>query len=161
MPNVIPFVRSRAPGLPVYALIALQYIGLREVPGDKHNPEIVTMHDACDAGGVDGDGELPDEVSWCSSFINWIMLLAGLQGTRNKAARSWLKWGKAVDIMDASPGNIIVFWRVSISDWRGHVAIFLGWTPHGNAIVLGANQGNAVSIKIYPAGQILGVRMAA
>ena len=36
-----------------------------------------------------------DETPWCSSFVNWVMIQAGRQGTNNALAKSWINWGSA------------------------------------------------------------------
>ena len=61
-------------------------IGVTEDPQPGHdNPRIRLYH------GTTSGGAMPDEVAWCSSFVNFCVEQAGLSGTDSKAARSWLK----------------------------------------------------------------------
>jgi uncharacterized protein (TIGR02594 family) len=103
------------------------------------NPELEKYHGS--AVGVS-----PDDVPWCSSFVNWCLGRAFLTGTNNRAARSWHRWGCGTD----SPvrGDIAVFIRKDAS-WKGHVGFY--WEDDGRFVsVLGGNQSNAVSISAFP-----------
>jgi uncharacterized protein (TIGR02594 family) len=106
---------------------------------NQPNPEIEKYH-------ATTDGVAPDDIGWCSSFVNWCVRQAGMQGTDNKAARSWHKWGTPTE----SPhrGDIVVFRRKD-SSWKGHVGFY--WEDAGDSIrVLGGNQSNSVRISRYP-----------
>jgi uncharacterized protein (TIGR02594 family) len=136
---------GRAPWMPY----ALNELGQREIPGDQDNPRIVEYHAA-----TEGGGRAKDETAWCSSFANWSLDQVHVEGTRSKAARSWLKWGRPCDPF---PGCVVVFWRKSRVGLYGHVAFYVG-THERDTIVLGGNQGNCVSIKPYPTRRVLGYR---
>jgi uncharacterized protein (TIGR02594 family) len=126
-------------------------IGVSEDPRPGHdNPRIVMYH-ATTIGGA-----MPDEVSWCSSFVNYCVEMAGQRGTDSKVARSWLRWGADVT---ANPheGDIIVFWTDRPDGWQGHVGFFVGFEAQ-DALVLGGNQFDAVCIIRYPRNQILSIR---
>ncbi len=97
-----------------------------------------------------------DEISWCSSFVNWCFWKNNLQGTKSAAARSWATWGFAVK--DPLPGCVAVFWRGTKDGWQGHVGFFFGLNADKDIIVLGGNQNNQVSIQVYPKNQLLGYR---
>lgn len=43
-------------------------------------------------------GPSPDTVSWCSAFANFCIDKAGLHGTGNAMARSWLHWGVHTEV---------------------------------------------------------------
>lgn len=119
---------------------------VREVPGDKDNPRIVEYHATTTLRATD------DETPWCSSFVNWCVIQAGLRGTNSAMARSWLKWGR-----ECGPtlGAVVVLSRGEPP--AGHVGFFVGqrW---GRVFVIGGNQGNAVSVARYPADRVLGYR---
>lgn len=114
--------------------------GVREYAGPcARNPEIEKYLFA--TGGV-----APDDIPWCSSFVNWCAEMSGLEGTENKAARSWHQWG--TNTKDPARGDIVVFRRRD-SSWKGHVGFF--WDDAGAHVnVLGGNQSNAVSISAFP-----------
>jgi len=90
--------------------------------------------------------------------VNWVALKAGLNGSKQANARSWLLFGMNVDTAP-EPGDVVVFWRGSRDSWLGHVGFFLGFSKNGQRIYcLGGNQGNQVSVSAYPAENLLGFR---
>ncbi|WP_011580275.1 MULTISPECIES: TIGR02594 family protein [Chelativorans] len=120
-------------------------------PG-RDNPRI-RMYHATTIGGAE-----PDEVAWCSSFVNYCVEQAGGIGTDSKAARSWLNWGSEVRAGDWRVGDIIVFWRTSINSWKGHVGFLVGYDGD-RSLVLGGNQSNRLCVDDpYPFSQVLSVR---
>jgi len=114
--------------------------GVQEYPGPhESNPEIEKYHAAT-------DGVQPDDIAWCSSFVNWCVRQSGMEGTNNKAARSWHRWGSRTDT--PKRGDIAVFKRKD-STWKGHVGFY--WEDGGDSVgVLGGNQDNMVRISSYP-----------
>lgn len=147
--------------LQAYA-IALKELGQREIPGEQDNPRIVDYHDFTTLDAND------DETAWCSAFVNYCVahakgktdpgewLALGPEGTGKANARSWLSYpnqGEGVR------GDIVILWRISPDDWRGHVGFVCEPNDgRGNVLTLGGNQGNAVTIKAYPRARILGFR---
>lgn len=126
--------------------IALSQYGVKEVPGEENNPEIMKYFDEIGHTWVQSE-----DTAWCSAFMNWCALRANFEGSDALNARSWLKVGKRVEIEDA---DIVVLWRVSKSDWRGHVAVPI--REQGDVIwCLGGNQSNMVRISAYPKEQLL------
>lgn len=69
---------------------ALDELGVKEIKGAEHNPRILEYHDTTTLGDW---GRSRDETPWCSSFINWAHVQAGIEGTDNALARSWATWG--------------------------------------------------------------------
>lgn len=135
--------------LPLWYLHARTYIGLKEIAGDKHNPEILKFWKLC---------HLPfrtDETAWCAGFVGGVLEECGIRSTRSGLARSYLKWG-----VECEPfiGCVVVFWRGHPDSGSGHVA-FLADLPSKILIpVLGGNQGNQVCVKRYPRARLLGYR---
>ncbi|MBB3454726.1 uncharacterized protein (TIGR02594 family) [Rhizobium sp. BK313] len=130
-------------------------LGVSEIstPG-VDNPRIRLYHSTTHGGAM------PDEVSWCSSFVNYCVEQAGGAGTDSKAARSWLDWGRSVSRGDWREGDIVVFWREAPNSWKGHVAFLVTWDGE-RPFVLGGNQGNKICVDDpYPFSQILSVRRA-
>lgn len=98
-----------------------------------------------------------DEISWCSIFVNWVCKQAGLEMSHSPAARSWLTIGE--DTKDPEMGDVVVLWRVSPTDWRGHVGFYINHSEDGQWIyLLSGNQGNRVCIQTFSINQILSYR---
>lgn len=132
--------------------ILSQEIGVKEVKGRQHNPQI--MKYAKEAGF---ENYKTDETAWCSLFANWVAHKAGLERSKNLTARSWLNVGLPID--NPEPGDIVVFWRNKIDSWQGHVAFFVGFSAdHSRVYCLGGNQGDQVSLTGYKVDQLLGFR---
>lgn len=98
------------------------------------------------------------KTAWCAGFVNAVLNAEGTKGTGMLNARSFMKWG--VEATDPSEGDVVVLWRVSKDDWRGHVGFFAGYDDAGDIRVLGGNQNDSVSIKSYPKERLLGFRRA-
>lgn len=130
--------------------IALAEQGVKEFPGSGDNPRIVEyLHSTT----LDPSSASNDETFWCSAFVNWCVERAGLEGTDSAWARSWLNWGKKIDV--PKPGCIVVFKRDANS---GHVAFYIGETAT-KIKVLGGNQSDAVNISEYKKSDLLGYRV--
>lgn len=134
---------------PLWYEIAEKEIGVTEIPGPANNPRVVEYHSATSYGAKD------DEVPWCSSFLNWVMKKAGLPGTNNAAARSWMSWG--VPIETPVLGCVVVYWRDKPDGWTGHVHLYRG-EDDTHIVGLGGNQGNSVNLSRYPKNRVLGFR---
>lgn len=122
---------------------------VREVPGAGDSPDIQAYLATC-AGGFDDD-----ETPWCSAFVNWCMTQAGIRGTNRANARSWLSWGKALS--EPRPGCVVVLWRDKPNLAKGHVGFFSEMNG-SDLVLLGGNQGNAVSFRRYPQYRLLAYR---
>lgn len=134
---------------------AEKHIGLKEIPGQRHNPTVVQMF--ADVGHA---WVTSDETAWCAAFVGSVLKAAGLPHTGKLNARSYLMWGDAVKPDLAEPGDVMVFSRGNPDGWQGHVAFFVR-PAEGGYMVLGGNQSNAVNIAFYPANRLLGVRRMA
>lgn len=132
--------------------IALSQIGIREIVGSKHNPEVLKYFSE-----IGHEWVKDDETAWCSAFWNWVVSKAGKKGSGKLNARSWLDTGVAVSLEDAQIGDTVVLWRKSPKDWRGHVG---GYVRHDKNFIylLGGNQSNSVSIRAYPRHRLLSIR---
>lgn len=125
-------------------------IGLHEVKGTQHSPEILAMWKDIRRGGIKDD-----ETPWCAAFAGAMLERAGIQSSRFESAKSYLDWG----IKLASPvyGCVVVFTR----DGGGHVGFVVGKDASGRLLVLGGNQGDAVSIKAFQLDRVSGYRWPA
>lgn len=130
--------------------LARRELGQREVPGPESNPRIQEYLRAVPLA----DARVVDETPWCSAFVNWCCREAGVLRSNSAAARSWLKVGEECD---ERKGAIAVLWRGSRHGWQGHVGFVVGWDAT-RVLLLGGNQGNAVSEKWYPKSRVLDYR---
>jgi uncharacterized protein (TIGR02594 family) len=113
------------------------------------------IQDYLTTGGANLD---PATTAWCAAFVNSTLQQTGGQGTGSNMARSFLDWGQPVD--QPQEGDVAVFSRGDPSGPYGHVGFFKGYDDQGNVLVLGGNQGDAVSISPYPRENLLGFRRA-
>lgn len=133
---------------PKWLQIAESKVGVREVPGPKSNPEILSW--IRDDLGFDWYKD--DATPWCAGFVNWCLKEAGEATTNSLMARSFLNYG---NMTKPKPGAILVFKRGKAPS--GHVGFYNGETKT-HFRVLGGNQGNSVSEKLYPKSELIGVR---
>ena len=91
--------------------------GVKEEPGS--NPRIEEYFESTTYG------RHPDTDLWCSAFVNFCVTEAGVKGTNNALARSWLGWGD--DPQQFTPGCIVVLARGSAG--HGHSVSLSGPTP--------------------------------
>jgi uncharacterized protein (TIGR02594 family) len=128
--------------------IAKAELGTKEIKGAKKNCTRILEY-------LKTVGEFKtDETAWCSAFANWVMQQAGIRGSGRATARSWLHWGYGTHHPEY--GCIVVFERGN-STWQGHVAFYIGQEGK-HILVLGGNQGDAVSVHSYPKSRLLGYR---
>jgi len=132
--------------------IALKEYGQKEIVGDQHNPRIVKY--STDIGNT---WVSTDEVHWCSEFVNWCLLQAGIQGTKSAVARSFLKWGD--ETKTPQLGDLAVLWRPPQGSTNGHIGFYIADTQDGKGVfLLGGNQNDEVNIKAFPKEQVISFR---
>jgi uncharacterized protein (TIGR02594 family) len=135
--------------------VAKQFLGIKEIEGEKDNPFVVWCLSTC---GQDAK----DEMAWCSAFVNGVCLILGLDRTNSVRARSWLNVGIPVELKDAKPGfDVCVFSRGT--GLQGHVGFFAGirFNDKGEEdgiYVLSGNDNNSVTLRVYNKSRLLGVR---
>lgn len=127
-----------------------RWLGLKEIPGSKHHPQILSWWESIKQSYRD------DETSWCAAYVGGILEEIGIESTRSAAARSYEKYGVAVTT--PTYGAITVFWRESRTGWKGHVAFLVGVTKAGELLCLGGNQDNAVTVAKFSRDRLLGFR---
>ncbi len=134
--------------------LASRFIGVvQERPGSLDDPFIVWCLSRV------GLPDQHDEVPWCSAFTNVIAWMLGLQQSKLANARSWLSVGDPVHLDDAASGFDVVVLQRPPNPASGHVGFFVGHrVADQHVIVLGGNQGNAVSVVPFPVADILGIR---
>lgn len=144
-------------------LTAYRYLGLKEIPGELSNPEILAMLQ------MDTSWPTDDDVPWCSAFANKVCQILGLPRSKSLRARYWLNVGTPIEIEDARPEDDIVILKrgggdqpgADVLDAPGHVTFFAGMYGDNQFLGLGGNQSDMVRISLYPVARILGVRRLA
>ncbi len=135
---------------PLWLRLARADIGLRELPGAPTAPKIAAWLQKLGAWWSD------DATPWCGTACAAWMQAAGHAIPKHwYRARGWLEWGTAL----AAPavGAIVVFERTG----GGHVGIVVGKDQAGRLLVLGGNQGDAVSIAPFDMARVIGYRWPA
>lgn len=82
-----------------------------------------------------------------------MLLECGIEGSRSKAARSWLDWGLDVPIGLGAVG--VLKTRVGF-----HCGFVAGYDVKWRVVLLGGNQHNMVCLSAYQFESFLGFRMA-
>lgn len=138
--------------------LAQRFVGeVKELPGTGQNhPLIVWWLSLCQLGF----GQ-PDEVPWCSAFINGICWQARAVRSKSAAARSWLGFGTSLTLAEAVPGWDIVILKRGTQSWQGHVGFFAGMVDGGHVRLLSGNVNNGVTIDEFPVADVIGVRRLA
>jgi uncharacterized protein (TIGR02594 family) len=138
----------QAEPVPEQINIAKYYLGLDE---DRNRYELKLIL------GVD-----PAKTEWCAAFVNAMLKKDNIPGSDSVSdyplmARSFLTWGTRVRSNDIKTGDVVVFPRGS-GGWQGHVGFYYGTTPKGEWVILGGNQDNTVSYKMYAPNKAIAIR---
>ena len=132
--------------------VAQRYIGVREIPGKKHNGIILNWYRRLQISIFE------DETPWCSTFVNFCAMEAGYERTGKLNARSWLDVGRRITAQDALEGDVVIFERGN-SGWEGHVAFLKSYDRRlGKMVCLGGNQSDEVNHSTYSTAKLLGIR---
>lgn len=134
--------------LPRWMEIAKGYVGVKEIPGAKHNSTIQKWLAKLGAWWRD------DETPWCGVFVAHCLREAGLPLPENwMRAKVWADYGSNLRSTHVAPGAILVFARQG----GGHVGFYAG-EDSSYFYVLGGNQGNAVSISKIAKTRCIAIR---
>lgn len=115
---------------------AIKLYGVKEVPDNADNPEILNWAEETGLSRVYSH----DSVPWCGLFMAIVAKRAGKELPESPLwALNWAKFGHPVS--SAELGDVLVFRRVS----GGHVALYIGETQK-TFFCLGGNQSDAVTI---------------
>lgn len=130
--------------------VAIEEIGVEEIPGPKHSPRVLEYHKAVGLKATD------DETPWCAAFTGWVYKQAGIVvpqpiWARGAAARTWLGFGKKLD--KPIPGALMVLRRGSPTS--GHTTFFVEDIDGVRFKGLGGNQSNKVGIDTYKYADVL------
>lgn len=134
---------------------ARRHIGQKEVPGPGVNAWLRDLWHGLPGGpwfwqhyGKD-DSKLP----WCGAFMAGVFRKVGISlPARYASAAGWLEWGTRLDT--PTRGCVVVFSRQG----GGHVGIVVGRDQRDRLIVLGGNQGDAVTEAPFDRSRVTGFR---
>ncbi len=142
--------------LPKLISSALQYLGIREVPGVANNPVIMDMAKGLGVSNI----YINDDQSWCAVFINHLIRITGKPIDLNPHDK--------YDLLRAKK-TASLFHDVSIREWKlgdimilkreggGHVFLPIAKTPTG-IIGLGGNQSNMVKFSEFNEDRVIAVK---
>lgn len=124
-------------------------LGQREAEGRANNQRIVALF-----RDIGQDAQARDEVAWCAAFVGACLERGGELSTRSLRARSYLDWGQS--LAEPRLGAIAVLPR-GADPALGHVGFLVGATAEA-VMLLGGNQGDAVSVEAFDRARVLGFR---
>src|SRR5690606_18472391 len=100
------------------------------------------------------------ENPWCSSFVNWVMIKAGYDGTNSPWSHSWKNWGDGISKPAVGSVAFIDWGKVSAKKkGKGHVGIVVGKTAKGRIVLLGGNQSGQVKYSAFRPAHIVAYRV--
>lgn len=142
--------------------VAQRFIGIKETSGATSTPLVLAML------RLDTSWVQDDQTPWCSAFLNFVCFILGAARSRSLAARSWLLVGTSIPLTDARVGNDVVILSrgtgtqpgAEVLAAPGHVGLYAGHDAT-HVVVLGGNQGDAVTLARFPKARILGIRRIA
>jgi uncharacterized protein (TIGR02594 family) len=115
---------------------AVKMIGVKEIVGAKHNPEILRWAKVV---GLEKT-YTADEIPWCGLAMAYAAHMAGLEVPKIPLrALAWNNFG--VQVSEPMLGDILTFTR----NGGGHVGIYVG-EDKDCYHVLGGNQSNAMNV---------------
>lgn len=135
---------------PAWIIEGEKHLGQKEYPGAANNPWIVSLWKLIKRGGIKADA-----VPWCAAYVGGCLEAVGIKSTRFESAKSYLTWG--VKLTRPVYGCIAVFSRAG----GGHVGFVVGSDGKGRLLILGGNQGDAVSIAPIEGKRAVGYRWPA
>lgn len=123
------------------------HIGLKEVPGAAHNPQIVQWGKDAGIGWWNNDDD-----AWCAVAVNAALVHSGYPSTRSALARSFTRYGMRL----AKPlrGAIAVFPR-GTNPMYGHVGIIDEIRADGTIVIVNGNVSNMVKRSVFRTASIL------
>lgn len=125
----------------------VRHIGLKEIPGPKHNARIVEW--GRDAGISWWNN---DEDAWCAVAVNGALVNTGYPSTRSALARSFTRYGTRL----SAPvrGAIVVFPRGK-NPLYGHVGIVEEVGGDGTVTVVNGNVSDRVKRSVFRIASIV------
>ncbi|MDE1478327.1 TIGR02594 family protein [Xenorhabdus bovienii] len=124
-----------------------KYIGVHEIKGEQHHPNILQWWKDIKRGGI-----RDDETPWCAAYVGAMFEHVGICSSRFESAKSYLEWG--IPLKEPHYGCVAVFTRVG----GGHVGFVVGVAENSDLMVLGGNQSDEVNIRAFPRSRVSGYR---
>ena len=123
-----------------------KHIGLKEIPGPKHNITILGWLESLKAWWRD------DETPWCGVYVAHCFRVSGLTVPKMwMRAKEWSNgWG--IRLPGPVPGCVVVFERQG----GGHVGFLVGISSNNELVVLGGNQSNMVNYAKFSRDRVVG-----
>lgn len=133
---------------PRWFVEAKKHLGVKEIPGAKHNSTVMMMLAKLKAWWSD------DETPWCGVFVAHCMREVGLPVPQHwMRAKAWADYGSNLRATHVAPGAILVFARKG----GGHVGFYVG-EDAAFYHVLGGNQSNAVNVMRIAKARCIAIR---
>lgn len=154
--NTVPYASNGMTELPWIATARTQ-LGIKEIPGAKHEPQILQYWK--DIGINWGT---TDEIAWCAAFVGAMLKRTGMDFLPTGMARGYMDFVKVLKkgqiLKQPAYGAIGVMWTGSKTGTQGHVGFVVGQDANNpdRILLLAGNQGNQVSIASFPKSQFLG-----
>jgi uncharacterized protein (TIGR02594 family) len=140
--------------MPRWLRYAIAEIGVKEVAGSASNPRILAYRAL---GRTTDDMRTEDGARpWCADFVNAMIEISDLSGTRSGMARSFENSEHFVRLSGPAIGSIMTFWRGSTRGGSGHVGFAAGLTAGGRMVLVGGNQKDAVTAATYGTERLTG-----
>lgn len=136
---------------PAWLKRGFAYHGLKEFPGAANNKTILRWFKTINSGWF-----TTDRTPWCAAYVGAVLEEAGLASTDSARARSYDDYG--TPLLGPALGAIVTFWRGSRHVGKGHVGFVVGALDNGDPIVLGGNQGDAVTVAPFKKDRVIGYR---
>src|SRR5689334_3964874 len=110
--------------------LASRYINIAEMPGKGVNHPLIQWWLSLCGFALNS----PDEIPWCSAFVNGVAWELRLPRSKSAAARSWLQVGRPLALSndvnnicpDAKVGFDVVVLSRGNNPQEGHVGFFAG-----------------------------------
>lgn len=120
---------------PPHLKAAFRDLGLSEIAGPKHNKRVLEMYAKAGHPGIKDD-----ETAWCAAAVGCWLAEVGIKPSGSLMARSYTKYGTAVDLKGKVPRGAICVWPRGAPP-SGHVNIAID--DDGTFLTcIGGNQGN-------------------
>ena len=152
----VPFATNGMSEL-AWVELARSFLGLREIKGSEHNPEIIKFWKDI---GINWAKD--DETPWCAAFAGAILKRSGLNFVQTGLARNYLDFVKVTKsgqmLKQPAYGCLAIMWTGSKTGQTGHMGFVVGEVKGdpNRLLLLGGNQGDKVSISAFPKSQMLG-----